>query len=243
MPRSLLCAQTATDPRATIPRASVDLRGNMVGLDGKSRVAFVTRSRWPGNPPHMRSFHSRHWWAVPACSHLRAATRRRNQKVRASCRSDIQGTRTAITVPWHRADIALHWIHKKSDLEETMIGRLTRRTVLAGTAAAGAAATLGLGTARAQAAWPNRPITLIVPWGAGGGTDATARIIAALLETRPRPAGQRRQPHRRLGRRRPLRDRDRGARRLHDRHDHGRDRMMHWQGLTELNPTATRRSR
>src|SRR5678816_110688 len=34
----------------------------------------------------------------------------------------------------------------------------------------------------AAAAWPDRPITLIVPWGAGGGTDATARIIGALLE-------------------------------------------------------------
>src|SRR6187200_3496792 len=34
----------------------------------------------------------------------------------------------------------------------------------------------------AHAAWPERPITLIVPWGAGGGTDATARIIGTLLE-------------------------------------------------------------
>ena len=34
----------------------------------------------------------------------------------------------------------------------------------------------------AQAAYPERPITMIVPWGAGGGTDATARIIASLLE-------------------------------------------------------------
>jgi tripartite-type tricarboxylate transporter receptor subunit TctC len=34
----------------------------------------------------------------------------------------------------------------------------------------------------AYAQYPNRPVTLIVPWGAGGGTDATARIIAALLE-------------------------------------------------------------
>lgn len=30
--------------------------------------------------------------------------------------------------------------------------------------------------------FPARPITLIVPWGAGGGTDATARIVAAILE-------------------------------------------------------------
>jgi len=34
----------------------------------------------------------------------------------------------------------------------------------------------------AQAAYPERPITLIVPWAAGGGTDATARIIGSLLE-------------------------------------------------------------
>ncbi|MEY2803224.1 MAG: hypothetical protein RL657_560 [Pseudomonadota bacterium] len=44
---------------------------------------------------------------------------------------------------------------------------------------------LGL-TLLAPFAWaqnyPNRPITLIVPWGAGGGTDAVARIIGALLE-------------------------------------------------------------
>jgi tripartite-type tricarboxylate transporter receptor subunit TctC len=34
----------------------------------------------------------------------------------------------------------------------------------------------------AAAAYPDRPITLIVPWAAGGGTDATARIIGSLLE-------------------------------------------------------------
>jgi tripartite-type tricarboxylate transporter receptor subunit TctC len=34
----------------------------------------------------------------------------------------------------------------------------------------------------AHAQYPQRPIQLIVPWGAGGGTDATARIIGSLLE-------------------------------------------------------------
>src|SRR6185369_10180595 len=29
----------------------------------------------------------------------------------------------------------------------------------------------------ALAQYPQRPIQLIVPWGAGGGTDATARVI------------------------------------------------------------------
>jgi tripartite-type tricarboxylate transporter receptor subunit TctC len=30
--------------------------------------------------------------------------------------------------------------------------------------------------------YPARPLTLIVPWGAGGGTDAVARMLAALME-------------------------------------------------------------
>ena len=37
-------------------------------------------------------------------------------------------------------------------------------------------------TTAVQAAYPERPVTLIVPWAAGGGTDATARIIGTLLE-------------------------------------------------------------
>jgi hypothetical protein len=48
------------------------------------------------------------------------------------------------------------------------------------TAAAGLAL-VASASAFAQA-YPNRPITLVVPWGAGGGTDATARIIGSLLE-------------------------------------------------------------
>jgi len=53
-----------------------------------------------------------------------------------------------------------------------------RRTLLASLAAL----VLGVAAGAAHAAWPDRPVTLIVPWGAGGGTDATARIIASLLE-------------------------------------------------------------
>jgi len=54
--------------------------------------------------------------------------------------------------------------------------RLTRlfRLALAGLAMTASAA--------AFAQYPNRPITLVVPWGAGGGTDAVARIIASLME-------------------------------------------------------------
>ncbi len=46
---------------------------------------------------------------------------------------------------------------------------------------AGIALALTMGSAVAQS-YPARPITLIVPWGAGGGSDATARIVAQLLE-------------------------------------------------------------
>ena len=44
------------------------------------------------------------------------------------------------------------------------------------------AALLFAAAAAAHAQYPQRPVQLIVPWGAGGGTDATARIIGALLE-------------------------------------------------------------
>jgi tripartite-type tricarboxylate transporter receptor subunit TctC len=43
-------------------------------------------------------------------------------------------------------------------------------------------AALLLAASSAFAQYPQRPVQLIVPWGAGGGTDATARIIATLLE-------------------------------------------------------------
>ncbi|MCD6043095.1 MAG: transporter substrate-binding protein [Burkholderiales bacterium] len=50
---------------------------------------------------------------------------------------------------------------------------------LAGLSAIAVALVAG-GPARAE--YPERPITIIVPWGAGGGTDATGRILASMLE-------------------------------------------------------------
>ena len=44
------------------------------------------------------------------------------------------------------------------------------------------AALLSLGVGLAGAAYPDRPIKMIVPWAAGGDTDAIKRVVANALE-------------------------------------------------------------
>jgi tripartite-type tricarboxylate transporter receptor subunit TctC len=56
----------------------------------------------------------------------------------------------------------------------------SRRSLMAAAMAAVALTAVSLPAAAQN--YPTRPITLIVPWGAGGGTDATARILASLME-------------------------------------------------------------
>ncbi|MDH1380493.1 tripartite tricarboxylate transporter substrate binding protein [Comamonas aquatica] len=55
---------------------------------------------------------------------------------------------------------------------------MTRRLALA------AAATVVAGSAWAQAAWPTKPITLIVPFPPGGPTDVVSRIVGKELSER-----------------------------------------------------------
>jgi tripartite-type tricarboxylate transporter receptor subunit TctC len=52
---------------------------------------------------------------------------------------------------------------------------LTRRSLLAGSAA------LAVGGARAQGAWPNRPVRVIVPYPPAGGADTVSRILFGKL--------------------------------------------------------------
>jgi tripartite-type tricarboxylate transporter receptor subunit TctC len=57
--------------------------------------------------------------------------------------------------------------------------RLRRRTLLAAAAGAPLAAA---GVARAQDAWPSRPVTIVSPYNPGGTNDVVARLIADRLQ-------------------------------------------------------------
>src|SRR5579864_5342716 len=49
---------------------------------------------------------------------------------------------------------------------------------------AAALAALSAGAAHAQGTWPQRPVTIVVPFGPGGSADLTARIIYTHLQAR-----------------------------------------------------------
>ncbi len=114
----------------------------------------------------------------------------------------------------------------------------TRRSFIASTAAAASGIGLRVGSASAQQAYPVRPVTLICPWGAGGGTDATARIVASGLERElgqpvnvvNRTGGSGVVGHTAIAAAQP------------DGYNIGiitvEIAMMHWQGLTDLTPRS-----
>ncbi|WP_342452386.1 tripartite tricarboxylate transporter substrate binding protein BugD [Pararoseomonas baculiformis] len=60
-----------------------------------------------------------------------------------------------------------------------MVPMTRRRALLLATALAAPALLPGL--AQAQAAYPNRPITIIVPFAAGGPTDVVTRLVAEVM--------------------------------------------------------------
>lgn len=104
-------------------------------------------------------------------------------------------------------------------------------------ALAGVALALGASAALAQA-YPSRPITFVVPWGAGGGTDTTARYFAAMIEKElgqpvnvvNRTGGSGVVGHSAIASAPP------------DGYTIGmitvEITMMHWQGLTDLSPAS-----
>ncbi len=59
---------------------------------------------------------------------------------------------------------------------------MDRRIFITASAAALAAGAALAPAAFAQSDYPDRPIQLIVPWGAGGGTDAVGRMFASILQ-------------------------------------------------------------
>jgi len=116
------------------------------------------------------------------------------------------------------------------------MNQFSRRRALSGTALLGVTALARPGFA--QPRYPSRPIQVICPWGAGGGTDATARIVGSILE-------------RELGQPVNVVNRTGGsgvvghaaiAQAAPDGYTIGmltvEIAMMHWQGLTELTPRS-----
>ena len=59
---------------------------------------------------------------------------------------------------------------------------MDRRAVLSVLATLGVMAAARPGAARAQDAWPSRPVRLIVPFAAGGPTDTVARLLAQRIQ-------------------------------------------------------------
>ena len=85
--------------------------------------------------------------------------------------------------PGHRPHSPAHLPDHATGNHDSAARRPTRRAALARLLAlAGAASALSLPEAfaavGASEAWPTRPITLIVPWPPGGGTDLSMRVLA-----------------------------------------------------------------
>lgn len=59
--------------------------------------------------------------------------------------------------------------------------KMKRRTLIQAALAMTLTTTLGTAAAQSTASWPTKPVTLIVPYSPGGGTDIIARLVGAKL--------------------------------------------------------------
>ena len=100
---------------------------------------------------------------------------------------------------------------------------------------------IALGVASAQD-YPARPVKIVVPFPAGGGTDALTRFLARGLEAASRPAVHRREPRRRGHHARRHRGRSLGARRLHHHARHGLRPSRRARASTSASPTTRPRT-
>jgi tripartite-type tricarboxylate transporter receptor subunit TctC/membrane protein implicated in regulation of membrane protease activity len=165
------------------------------------------------------------WWSPHPAAPMRAGDEGARPRCRARSALDAPADRSLAFLPSAPDQPAAHG-------RKEAMACLTRRSLLA---ASGAALAL---PAIAQPRYPNRPIQLIVPWGAGGGTDATARIVGSLLE---RDLGQPVNVVNRTGGSGVV-GHSAIATAAPDGYTIGmltvEIAMMHWQGLTELRPTS-----
>src|SRR5262245_57171268 len=123
-------------------------------------------------------------------------------------------------------------------MEMAFVVRLSGRNPMLRKVLSGLAVSMALlgGASTAAAAWPDRPITIIVPWGAGGAADQLSRALSPLLEKDLgvpvnvvlRPGGSGAVGHTAIAQSPP------------DGYTWGlatvEITMMHWQGLAQIQP-------
>lgn len=69
----------------------------------------------------------------------------------------------------------------KFGVQNSSVSRSSRRNVVATLLAVAAMAAMPTHAAASESQWPQRPVTLIVPFAAGGPTDVTARVLGEAL--------------------------------------------------------------
>src|SRR5690606_29332586 len=147
----------------------------------KPKCSQASKAAWPTSRSPSASISCRNWCATPwaRCKKTPCASNTSNYEggmpaiptlsKETGTRDEATGPRRAITS--FQAIRIQSSTHPKEDLP------VNKRFAIAAAAVLSALAV----TSTAHAAWPERPITIIVPFPAGGGTDTFARPLAQQL--------------------------------------------------------------